>query len=181
MVNATPRLLYPWARAGTHCIGGWVGPRGGLDRCRKSCPQRDSIPRPSRLQRVATPNELCRTTPKWGTCRKYNMPSMNDFGLLYFAVGPLWWVFCKWFLTIKHQEFTSPFSTNQPEIYPSAGHHKATKLPTKDSPQVTQFTQQATTTSSFPNYNTTFGLSWIAPCYTTSNQVKGNDLEQKEG
>jgi hypothetical protein len=23
-------------RAGTHCIGGWVGPRAGLDRCGKS-------------------------------------------------------------------------------------------------------------------------------------------------
>jgi hypothetical protein len=26
---------------GTHCIGGWVGPRAGLDLCEKSRPHRD--------------------------------------------------------------------------------------------------------------------------------------------
>ena len=31
-------------RPGTHCIGGWVGPRAGQDGCEKSRPQRDSIP-----------------------------------------------------------------------------------------------------------------------------------------
>jgi len=30
--------LYPRERPGTHCTGGWVGPRTGLDRCGKSCP-----------------------------------------------------------------------------------------------------------------------------------------------
>jgi len=34
----TPATLYPWERPGTHCTGGWVGPRAGLDRCEKSCP-----------------------------------------------------------------------------------------------------------------------------------------------
>jgi hypothetical protein len=29
--NATPRPLYPWKRPGAHCIGGWVGPKAGLD------------------------------------------------------------------------------------------------------------------------------------------------------
>ena len=32
---------------GTHCTGGWVGPRAGLYMCRKSRPHRDSIPGPS--------------------------------------------------------------------------------------------------------------------------------------
>ena len=32
-----------------HCIGGWVGPRAGLDECGKSRPHRDSIPGPSPL------------------------------------------------------------------------------------------------------------------------------------
>ena len=32
----TPAAL-PWERHGIHCIGGWVGPRTSLDRCRKSC------------------------------------------------------------------------------------------------------------------------------------------------
>jgi hypothetical protein len=43
------RPLYPRERPGTHCIGGWVGPRDGLDGCGKFCPHRDSIPdRPAR-------------------------------------------------------------------------------------------------------------------------------------
>jgi len=36
--------LPPGKRPGTHCIGGWVGPRTGLDGCRKSHPYWDSIP-----------------------------------------------------------------------------------------------------------------------------------------
>ena len=43
-VNATPRPLYPRESPGTHCIGGWVGLRGGLDGCRISRPHWDSIP-----------------------------------------------------------------------------------------------------------------------------------------
>jgi hypothetical protein len=31
VVNATPRPLYPQQRPGTHCIGGWVGRRTGLN------------------------------------------------------------------------------------------------------------------------------------------------------
>jgi len=46
VVNAMLRPLYPRERPGTHCIGGWVGPRAGLDRCGKSLPHRDSIPGP---------------------------------------------------------------------------------------------------------------------------------------
>ena len=39
MVNATPRPLYHREKRGTHCIGGWVGPRAGLDGCGKPhCP-----------------------------------------------------------------------------------------------------------------------------------------------
>jgi hypothetical protein len=41
-----PAALYPWKRPGTHCTGGWVGPRAGLDRCGKFRPHRDSIPGP---------------------------------------------------------------------------------------------------------------------------------------
>jgi hypothetical protein len=37
-VNTTPQQLYTWERPGTLCIGGWVGLRADLDRCRKSCP-----------------------------------------------------------------------------------------------------------------------------------------------
>jgi len=53
VVNATPRPLYPRERRGTHCIGGWVGPRAGLDRCGKSRVHRDSIRGPSSPQQGA--------------------------------------------------------------------------------------------------------------------------------
>jgi len=36
VVNATPRPLYSQERAGTPCIGGWMGPGAGLDQCGKS-------------------------------------------------------------------------------------------------------------------------------------------------
>ena len=39
--------LTPGKRHGTRCIGGWVGPRAGLDGCGKFCPHRDSILGPS--------------------------------------------------------------------------------------------------------------------------------------
>ena len=38
------QLHAPGKRPGTHCIGGWVGPRAGLDGCEKSRPHQDSIP-----------------------------------------------------------------------------------------------------------------------------------------
>jgi hypothetical protein len=44
-----PAALPPGKRPGTHCIGGWVGPRAGLDGYEKSRPHLDSIPdRPAR-------------------------------------------------------------------------------------------------------------------------------------
>ena len=33
-----PAALDPWERPGTHCTGGWVGPRAGLDRCENPPP-----------------------------------------------------------------------------------------------------------------------------------------------
>ena len=42
-----PGRFYPQERTGTHCTGGWVGPRAGLDRCGVSRPHRDSISGPS--------------------------------------------------------------------------------------------------------------------------------------
>jgi hypothetical protein len=43
VVNATPRPLYSRERPGTHCLGGWVGFKAGLDGCVKSRPHRDSM------------------------------------------------------------------------------------------------------------------------------------------
>jgi hypothetical protein len=39
-----PGRTLPRERPSTHCTGGWVGPRAGLDWCGKSRPHRDSIP-----------------------------------------------------------------------------------------------------------------------------------------
>jgi hypothetical protein len=44
VVSTTSWPLYPRERPGTHCTGGWVDPRAGLDVCEKSRPHRDSIP-----------------------------------------------------------------------------------------------------------------------------------------
>jgi len=40
-----PGRLYPRERTGTHCTGGWVGPRDGLDSCGKSLPPPGCDPR----------------------------------------------------------------------------------------------------------------------------------------
>ena len=49
--DATPRPLYSRERPGTHCIGGWVGPRAGLEGCGKSRPSGIRSPdRPARSE-----------------------------------------------------------------------------------------------------------------------------------
>ena len=40
-----PATLYPRVRPGTHFIGGWVGPRAGLDQCGKPRPPQGFDPR----------------------------------------------------------------------------------------------------------------------------------------
>jgi hypothetical protein len=40
-----PAVLSPGKRPGTHCAGGWVGPRGGMDECGKSGPPAGFDPR----------------------------------------------------------------------------------------------------------------------------------------
>ena len=66
----SPTALPPGMRAGTHCTGGWVGPREILVRCGKPHSHRDSIPGPLSSQHVAIPNELSR--PKlFSTLSKY--------------------------------------------------------------------------------------------------------------
>ena len=39
-----PAALPPAKTPGTQCIGGWVGPRAGLDGCRKSLPNEIRFP-----------------------------------------------------------------------------------------------------------------------------------------
>ena len=54
--------LPPGETRAAHCIGGWVGPRAGLDGGRKISPSRhrESILGPSSPWRVAVPTELSR-------------------------------------------------------------------------------------------------------------------------
>ena len=52
-----PTVLYPRERPGTHCTGGWVGPRAGLDRCEKFAPTGIRSPdRPARSKSLYRPS-----------------------------------------------------------------------------------------------------------------------------
>jgi hypothetical protein len=57
-----PRCITPGERArGTHWIGGWVGPRAGLDAVgmrKYSFPCQESNPRPFNTSAVTVPTEL---------------------------------------------------------------------------------------------------------------------------
>jgi hypothetical protein len=53
-----PAAFYPRERPGTHCTGGCVGPRAGLDRCGKSRPPPGFDPGPSSPLPVAILTEL---------------------------------------------------------------------------------------------------------------------------
>jgi hypothetical protein len=61
-----PGRLYPRERPGTHCTGGWVGPRAGLDRCGKS--RSPDLPaRSESLHRLSYPgSDIKRTRLKFG-------------------------------------------------------------------------------------------------------------------
>jgi hypothetical protein len=51
VVNATPMPLYPRQRPGTHCVGGWVGLRAGLDSAENLAPTGIRSPdRPARCE-----------------------------------------------------------------------------------------------------------------------------------
>ena len=53
-----PRRYLPQERPRTHCTGGWVGPRAGLDRCRISRAPPGFDPRTVHPVAVAIPTEL---------------------------------------------------------------------------------------------------------------------------
>jgi hypothetical protein len=104
VASTTPRPLYPRERPGTHCTGGWVGPRAGLDVCKKISPPpgfdpRTLQPRSQSLDRLSYPSHTfwrylkkmknyCRSPLLWS--KKYGKPdvkkgatlSINAFGIL---------------------------------------------------------------------------------------------------
>jgi len=121
----TPASL-PRERLGTHCVGGWVGPRAGLDGCIKSRPHRYSIPGPSSPYHVAILTELSwpcmevgRRSRKRGKRRNFENKRPTWYHLLFLfhflcaqhvsdinisIIGSLWlfcWittlVVCSWF------------------------------------------------------------------------------------
>jgi hypothetical protein len=87
VVNATPRPLYPRERPTTYCVGGWVGPRIGLDGCGKSRPNRDSIPGPSSSESVY---RRCYLGPseKFVVCHTYNRSKKGKAIPLLALTGP---------------------------------------------------------------------------------------------
>jgi len=58
-----PAALRPGKRPGTHCIGGWVGPRAGLDTCGKSRPP-TGIRSPDRPVRSESIHRLSYPSPQ---------------------------------------------------------------------------------------------------------------------
>lgn len=59
MVNAKPQMLYPLnKRPSTHCSGGWLGQRAGLDGYGKSLPHQVWNPGLSSLQHVTLSTTL---------------------------------------------------------------------------------------------------------------------------
>ena len=79
-----PGRSLPRKRHGTHCTGGWVGPRAGLDRCGKSRHHRDSIRGPSSPWPVAIPTELPGPC-MWGTLSLFVWYLWQNFKYLSFA------------------------------------------------------------------------------------------------
>jgi hypothetical protein len=49
VANSTPQPVYTWERPGTHCTGGSVSPRAGMDGCGKSHSYQKLISRSSSL------------------------------------------------------------------------------------------------------------------------------------
>ena len=78
-------------RPSTHCVGGWVGPRAGLDRCgvdKITCFHRDSTPEQSNLWRVAVtiPTEQSRNYAFVSASKK---AFSDNFKVLFWHVNKL--------------------------------------------------------------------------------------------
>jgi hypothetical protein len=67
-----PTALYPRERPGTHCTGGWVGPRASLDNGKSRLTGIRSPDPPARSS-VAIPSELPGPTIKYKCCVIYDL------------------------------------------------------------------------------------------------------------
>ena len=66
-----PATFYPRKRPGTHCTGGWVGPRSGVDGRGKSRPSPGFDPQIS--QPVASRYTDCAVWAQWASITVRNM------------------------------------------------------------------------------------------------------------
>ena len=86
-----PAALPPGRRPGTHCIGGWVGPRAGLDGCGKSLPPLGLDPRT--VQPVASryTDWATRPTLRPNSDHMYNQQCTDmSFCVVYSNCRSLW-------------------------------------------------------------------------------------------
>jgi hypothetical protein len=82
-----PDALSPAKKQGTHCTGGWVGPRTGLDWCGKSRPTG-----------IRSPDRPARSKLLW--CKKCNCREISDLSVT--ASHSSWCSVCNCWVTIRH-------------------------------------------------------------------------------
>jgi len=68
---------YPRVRPGTHCTGGWVGLRPGVDRCGKSCPPPGFDPRTVQPVGSRYTDRVIQPTYPMNTARKTYRPGLH--------------------------------------------------------------------------------------------------------
>ena len=92
----TLAALYPRERCGTHCTGGWVGPRAGMDVCWKCRLHRDSIPGQSSSASIRYTEYATRPTER----ELYVILILDAIGshkspwaVKFFHANEIWWSF----------------------------------------------------------------------------------------
>ena len=111
-VNARPRPFYPLGRNGTHCTGGWVGLRVGLDSCGKSRPPPGIDPRI--VQSVAShyidwaisAHIIQPNTNKYSELFQNNYQQDDTYGLSFISGLVVLHSTCFELQGAHHQEFT---------------------------------------------------------------------------
>ena len=96
VVNATPRPLYPRERPCTHCVGGWVGPRSGLDACGKISPTPTGIRSANRPSHSESLYRLTYRGPLLlSFLQAYYSFSNEVFDVIKFRVEVCFWIVTK--------------------------------------------------------------------------------------
>jgi hypothetical protein len=86
VVRTTPRPLHPRERSGTHCTGGWVGPRAGLNVCEKyrftGIRSPDRLARCQSLYRLSCPAHAINILPEDNNIRMSLLRNINVSSVL---------------------------------------------------------------------------------------------------